>query len=90
VPSPAVLKEFAGPEDIEQAAMFWKSLSDLLDESELLPIDQGRIRLFGLLAQYRGAWPLIKSEAEVDPERGKALTVALAKLRKCFGLAADR
>jgi hypothetical protein len=89
VPSPAVLKEFAGPEDIEQAAMFWKSLSDLLDESELLPIDQGRIRLFGLLAQYRGAWPLIKSEAEVDPERGKVLTVALAKLRKCFGLAAD-
>jgi hypothetical protein len=89
VPSPAVLKEFAGPEDIEQAAMFWKSLSDLLYESELLPIDQGRIRLFGLMAQYRGAWPLIKSEAEVDPERGKALTVALAKLRKCFGLAAD-
>jgi hypothetical protein len=89
VPSPAVLKEFAGPEDIEEAATFWKSLSDLLDESELLPIDQGRIRLFGLLAQYRGAWPLIKSEAEVDPERGKALTVALAKLRKCFGLAAD-
>ena len=89
VPSPAVLKEFAGPEDIEQAAVFWKSLSDLLDESELLPIDQGRIRLFGLLAQYRGAWPLIKSDAEVDPERGKALTVALAKLRKCFGLAAD-
>ena len=89
VPSPAVLKEFAGPEDIEQAAMFWKSLSDLLDESELLPIDQGRIRLFGLLAQYRAVWPLIKSEVEVDPERGKALTVALAKLRKCFGLAAD-
>ena len=89
LPSPAVLKEFASPEDIEQAAMFWKSLSDLLDESERLPIDQGRIRLFGLMAQYRGAWPLIKSEAEVDPERGKALTVALAKLRKCFGLAAD-
>ena len=89
VPSPAVLKEFAGPEDIEQAAVFWKSLSNLLDESELLPIDQGRIRLFGLLAQYRGAWPLIKSEAEVDPERGNALTVALAKLRKRFGLAAD-
>jgi hypothetical protein len=89
VPSPAVLKEFAGPEDIEQAATFWKSLSDLLDESELLPIDQGRIRLFGLLAQYRGAWPLIKSEAEADPERGKALIVALAKLRKCFGLTAD-
>jgi hypothetical protein len=39
LPSPAVLKEFAGPEDIEQAAMFWKSLSDLLDESALLPID---------------------------------------------------
>jgi hypothetical protein len=88
VPSPAVLKEFARPEDMEQAAVFWKSLSDLLDESELLPIDQGRIRLFGLLAQYRGAWPLIKSQAEVDPERGKALTVALAKLPKCFGLAA--
>ena len=89
VPSPAVLKEFAGPEDIEQAAVFWKSLSDLLDESELLPIDQGRIRLFGLLAQYRGAWPLIKSDAEVDPERGKALAAALAKRREFFGPGAD-
>jgi hypothetical protein len=39
VPFPVVLKEFAGPEDIEQAAMFWKPLNDLLDESELLPID---------------------------------------------------
>ncbi len=31
VPSPAVLKEFARPEDTEQAAVFWDSLRDLLD-----------------------------------------------------------
>ena len=30
-------------------------------------------RLASLLQEYRGAWPLIKSDAEVDPERGKAL-----------------
>jgi len=35
VPSPAVLKEFAGPEDTEQAAVLWDSLNDLLDESDL-------------------------------------------------------
>ena len=26
-------------------------------------------------------WPLIKSDAEVDPERGKALAAALAKFK---------
>jgi hypothetical protein len=89
VPSPAVLKEFAGPEDIEHVATFWDSLSDLLDESEPLPINQGAHRLASLLQQYRGAWPLIKSDAEVDPERGKALAAALAKRREFFGLGAD-
>ena len=79
VPSRAVLKEFASPEDIEQAALFWDSLSDLLEESELLPINQAAHRLASLLQEYRGAWPLIKSDAEVDPERGKALAAALAK-----------
>src|SRR5262249_4413444 len=85
VPSPAVLKEFAGPEDIEQVAAFWDSLSDLLDESEQLPINQAAHRLVSLLQEYRGAWPLIKSDAEVDPERGKALAAALAKRREFFG-----
>ena len=80
VPSRAVLKEFASPEDIEQAALFWDSLGDLLKESELLPINQAAHRLASLLQEYRGAWPLIKSDAEVDPERGKALAAALAKL----------
>src|SRR5262245_12695375 len=89
VPSPAVLKEFASPEDTEQAALFWDSLRDLLDESELLPINQAAHRLVSLLQQYRGAWPLIKSDAEVDPERGKALATALAKRREFFGLGAD-
>ena len=89
VPSPAVLKEFAGPEDIEQVAAFWDSLSDLLDEGELLPINQAAHRLASLLQEYRGAWPLIKSDAEVDPERGKALAAALAKRREFFGLGAD-
>jgi len=42
-----------------------------------------------LLQEYRGAWPLIKSDAEVDPERGKALAAALAKQREFFGLGAD-
>ena len=55
VPSPAVLKEFARPEDTEQAAVFWESLSDLLDESELLPINQVAHRLASLLQEYRGA-----------------------------------
>ena len=36
VPSPAVLKEFAGPEDIEQAAVFWKSLSERLSTHRAL------------------------------------------------------
>jgi hypothetical protein len=89
VPSPAVLKEFAGPEDTEQAAVFWDSLSDLLDESELLPINQAAHRLVSLLQEYRGAWPLIKSDAEVDPEPGKALAAALVKRREFFGLGAD-
>ena len=82
VPSPAVLKEFAGPEDTEQAAVFWDSLSDLLDESKLLPINQAAHRLVSLMQEYRGAWPLIKSDAEVDPERGKALAAALVKRRE--------
>ena len=89
MPSPAVLKEFARPEDTEQAAVFWDSLSDLLDESERLPINQTVHRLAMLLQEYRGAWPLIKSDAEVDPERGKALAAALAKRREFFGLGAD-
>jgi hypothetical protein len=89
VPSPAVLKEFAGPEDTERAAVFWESLSDLLDESEMLPINQAAHRLASLLQEYRGAWPLIKSAAEVDPERAKALAAALAKRREFFGLGAD-
>jgi hypothetical protein len=89
VPFPVVLKEFAGPEDIEQAAMFWKPLNDLLDESELLPINQAAHRLASLLQEYRGAWPLIKSDAEADPERGKALAAALAKRREFFGPGAD-
>ena len=89
VPSPAVLKEFARPEDTEQAAVFWDSLSNLLDESELLPINQWVHRLASLLQEYRGAWPLIKSDAEVDPERGKALAAALAKRREFFGPGAD-
>jgi hypothetical protein len=89
VPSPAVLKEFARPEDIEQAAVFWDSLSDLLDESELVPVNQAAHRLVSLLQEYRGAWPLIKSDAEADPERGKALAAALAKRREFFGLGAD-
>jgi hypothetical protein len=55
VPSPAVLKEFAGPEDTEQAAFLWDSLSNP---------------------------PPIKSDAEVDPEPGKALAAALAKRRE--------
>ena len=88
VPSPAVLKEFAGPEDIEQVAAFWDSLSDLLDESEQLPINQAAHRLVSLPQEYRGAWPLIKSDAEVDSERGKALAAALAKRREFFGLGA--
>jgi len=89
VPSPAVLKEFAGPEDTEQAAVFWDSLSDLLDESKRLPINQTAHRLVSLMQEYRGAWPLIKSDAEVDPERGKALAAALSKQREFFGLGAD-
>ena len=60
---------------------FWDSLGDLLKESELLPINQAAHRLASLLQEYRGAWPLIKSDAEVDPERGKALAAALAKRR---------
>ena len=80
VPSPAVLKEFARPEDIEQAALFWE-LSDLLDESEPLPLNRAAHRLASLLQEYRGAWPLIKSDAEADPERGKALAAALAKFK---------
>ena len=55
VPSPAALKEFAGPEDAEQAAFLWDSLSNP---------------------------PPIKSDAEVDPEPGKALAAALAKRRE--------
>jgi hypothetical protein len=77
VPSPAVLKEFAGPEDTEQAAVLWDSLNDLLDESDL-PLSRAAA---SLLQEYRGAWPL-KSDAEVDPETGKALAAALAKRRE--------
>jgi len=55
VPSPAVLKEFAGPEDTEQ--------NDLLDESDL-PLSRAAHGLASLLQEYRGAWPL-KSDAEV-------------------------
>jgi hypothetical protein len=58
VPSPAVLKEFAGPEDTVQAAALWDSLSDLLDEYERLPINQSAHRLASLLHEYRGLWPL--------------------------------
>ena len=89
VPSPAVLKEFAGPEDIDQTAVFWDLLNDLLDESELLPLSHAAHRLASLLQEYRGAWPLIKSDAEADPERGKALAAALAKRREFFGSGAD-
>ena len=81
VPSPAVLKEFAGPEDTEQAAVLWDSLNDLLDESDL-PLSRAAHRLASLLQEYRGAWPL-KSDAEVDPEPGKALAAAPAKRREC-------
>jgi hypothetical protein len=88
VPSPAVLKEFAGPEDTEQAAVFWDSLNDLLDESDL-PLSRAAHRLASLLQEYRGAWPLIKSDAEVDPERGKALAAALAKRRQFLGPGAN-
>src|SRR4051812_452415 len=52
VPSPAVLKEFAGPEDTEQAAVFWDSLNDLLDESDL-PLSRAAHRLASLLQEYR-------------------------------------
>ena len=48
---------------------------------KLLPINQAAHRLASLLQEYRGAWPLIKSDAEVDPERGKALAAALAKFK---------
>jgi hypothetical protein len=85
VPPPAVLKEFARPEDIEQAAVFWGSLSDLLDEGGLLPINQAAHRLASLLQEYRGLWPLIKSDAEADTERAKALEAALTIRRQCFG-----
>jgi hypothetical protein len=85
--SPAVLKEFAGPEDTEQAAVFWDSLNDLLDES--LPLSRAAHRLASLLQEYRGAWPLIKSDAEVDPERSKALAAALTKRREFFGPGVD-
>ena len=88
-PSPAVLKEFASPEDIERAAAFWDALNDLLDEYELLPINQAAHRLVILLQAYRGAWPLIKSDAEVDPERGQALAAALAKRREFLRPGAD-
>jgi hypothetical protein len=90
VPSPAVLKEFAGPEDIEQAAVFWDSLSDLVDESELLPINQAARRLASLLHEYRGLWPLIKSDAEADTDRAKALEAALTIRRQFFGPGADQ
>ena len=90
VPSPAVLKEFARPEDTEQAAVFWDSLSDLLDESELLPINQVAHRLASLLQEYRGLWPLIKSDAEADTDRAKALEAALTIRRQCFGPGADQ
>ena len=72
-----------------QAAAFWDSLSDLLDEYELLPINQAAHRLASLLHEYRGLWPLIKSDAEVDPERGKALAAALAKRREFLRPGAD-
>ena len=90
VPSRAVLKEFARPEDTEQAAVFWELLTDLLDEGELLPINQAAHRLASLLQEHRGVWPLIKSDAEADPERGKALEAALTIRRQCFGPGADQ
>jgi hypothetical protein len=79
VPSPAVLKEFAGPEDTEQAAVFWDSLNDLLDERDL-PLSRAAQGLAGRLQEYPGAWPLIKSDAEVHPEPGKALAAALLEV----------
>ena len=88
LPSPAVLKEFAGPQETERVAIFWGELGELLELD--LPIDQAAWRAAGLLAEYRGLWPLIKSDAEADPELGKALAAALAKRREFFGPGADR
>jgi hypothetical protein len=85
LPPPAVFKEFFGPEVVEEVAEFWASLRDLLDESELLPSYDADQSVVSLLRAYRRAWPLIKSDAEVDPERGKALAAALAKWRMFTG-----
>ncbi len=66
---------------------FWM-LSDLLDEASCC--DQSGGSSSGEpAAGYRGAWPLIKSDAEVDPERGKALAAALAKRREFLGPGAE-
>jgi hypothetical protein len=46
-------------------------------------------RLASPLQEFRGVWPVIKSDAEVGPERGKALAAALAKRREFFGSGAD-
>jgi hypothetical protein len=52
-------------------------------------ISRAAHRLASLLQEYRGAWPPIKSDAKVDPERGQALAAALAKRREFFGPGAD-
>lgn len=79
VSSRAVLKEFARPEDIEQAAKFWDSLSDLLKESELLPINPApfrpsrmaetkfRRRGHGLVARRDGGPPALDGPARGAP-----------------------
>jgi hypothetical protein len=78
-PSLVVIKEFASPQDAERVAAFWQELSHLLDQGDLPPIALAR-----LLHTYRGLWPLIVCDAEVDTERGKALATALAKRREFF------
>jgi hypothetical protein len=80
VPSPAVLKEFAGPVDTEQA-VFWDSPNDLLDDTDLPP-SRAAHPLASRLQEYPGARPLIKSGVEVHPEPGKALTAALVNRRE--------
>jgi hypothetical protein len=56
-------------------------LNDLLDESDL-PLSRAAHPPASLLQEYRGAWPLIRSDAEVDRELGNALAAALVKRRE--------
>jgi hypothetical protein len=61
----------------------------LPDQITDLPLSRAAHRLASLLQEYRGARSLIKSDAEVDPERGKALAAALAKRREFLRPGAD-